>query len=142
MHNLFLDTNIIVDYLGNRAPFDKHANQLFDGFINNNFFGHTSIINLIHNHYQIRKNLSEIDARFVMDQIMDLLTISDIPKGVARNAIRNLYVKDFEDAVQFELAISSGSDFFITRNLKDFPDSAPFVICDAETYLNKYRLKE
>ena len=73
---------------------------------------------------------------------MDLLTITDIPKDIAKNAVVNLSVKDFEDAVQFELAISSGSDFFITRNLKDFPISAPFVICDAETYLNKYSLNE
>lgn len=51
MHNLFLNTNIIIDYLGNRAPFDKYANQLFDGFLNNEFAGHTSIVNLIHAHY-------------------------------------------------------------------------------------------
>lgn len=107
MHNLFLDTNIIVDYLGNRAPFDQHANQFFDGLINNKFFGHTSIINLIHTHYQIRKKLSEIDAKFVIDQIVDLLTITDIPKDIAKNAVVNLSVKDFEDAVQYELAISS-----------------------------------
>ena len=142
MHNLFLDTNIIIDYLGNRVPFDKYAKQLFDDFLDNKYLGHTSIINLIHAHYQLRKTLNESDARFVINRIADVLKISDIPRSLAKDALKNLIVKDFEDAVQYELAISAKSDFFITRNLKDFPVSAPFVVCDAETYLNKYRLIE
>lgn len=142
MHNLFLDTNIIIDYLGNRSPFDKHAQQLFDGFLDNKFLGHTSVINLIHAHYQLRKNLNEIEARIVIGEVTNLLQISHIPEILAKNALTNNLIKDFEDAVQYELALLSKSDFFITRNLKDFPVSAPFVVCDAETYLKIHRLRE
>ena len=142
MHNLFLDTNIIVDYLGNRFPFDVPAKLLFEGFSKNKYDGSTSIINLIHAHYQLRKKLNESQSRIVLRKLSDLLKISDIPGNLSISAFNNSFISDFEDAVQYELALLSKADFFITRNIKDFPTSAPFIICDAETYLTKHSLKE
>jgi predicted nucleic acid-binding protein len=141
MHDLFLDTNILVDYLGHRAPFDRDAELLFTGFYNRNYKGRTSIINLVHVHYQLRRQLSEERTRLVLNQLVDIIEIVDIPGGLTKNALYNWTVIDFEDAVQYELARISQSDFFITRNLKDFPKNAPFTICDAATYLNNYSLK-
>jgi len=74
--------------------------------------------------------------------VSDINEIQEIPKALASTAISNTSTKDFEDAVQYELAVLSKADFFIARNIKDFQASAPFIVCDAETYLNKYSLKE
>lgn len=142
MHKIWIDTNILVDHLIFRKPFDTFASDLFTKVEENEIKAFTSIINLIHAHYQIRKTVSEWTTREMIKLISEIVIVHEISETVHIRALSNGQVKDFEDAVQFELAISSGSDFFITRNLKDFPISAPFVICDAETYLNKYSLNE
>jgi predicted nucleic acid-binding protein len=141
MHDLFLDTNILVDYLGNRAPFNRDAELLFNGFVNREYNGRTSIINLVHVHYQLRRQLAEERTRLVLSQLVDIIDIVDISGDLTKNALNNWSVTDFEDAVQYELARVTQSDFFITRNLKDFPKNAPFTICDAATYLNNHSLK-
>jgi len=142
MHKIWIDTNILIDHLLFRKPFDTFALDLIAKIDGKRIIAHTSIINLIHAHYQVRKTTDELATREMIKLISEIVTVYEISDIIHTNALLNTKIKDFEDAVQYELALSSASDFFITRNLKDFPVSAPFVVCDAETYLNKYRLIE
>ena len=142
MHKIWIDTNILIDHLLFRKPFDTFAFNLIAKIDEKRIIAHTSIINLIHAHYQVRKTTDELATREMIKLISEIVTVCEISDTVHTNALSNTKIKDFEDAVQYELAISAKSDFFITRNLKDFPISSPFVVCDAETYLNKYRLIE
>jgi len=77
----------------------------------------------------------------MVSELVKVTHVHEIPSSNYINALGNLGVRDFEDAVQFELAIFSGSNFFITRDPSGFPKNAPFTICDAATYLNNYSLK-
>lgn len=141
MHKLWLDTNILIDYLLKRAPFEIFAFQLVTKVEAKEIIACTSIINLIHAHYQLRKTTGEWIAREMISELVKVISVHEIPSSHHISALGNLEVRDFEDAVQFELAIFSGSNFFITRDPGGFPRSAPFAICDAATYLNNYSLK-
>ena len=142
MHKVQIDTNILIDRLIFRKPFDTFAFELFTKVEDSEIIAYTSIINLIHTHYQVRKIANELVTREMIKLISEIVIVHEISNTTHTKALLNTAIKDFEDAVQYELAISSKSDFFITRNLKDFPVSAPFIVCDAETYLHKYRLNE
>ena len=48
MHKVWLDTNILVDYLVRRKPFESFADDLFLKIENQDTLASTSIINLIH----------------------------------------------------------------------------------------------
>lgn len=141
MHRIWLDTNILIDYLLKRPPFESSAFQLLMKVMSGEVIAFTSIINLIHAHYQLRKTTDEWIAREMIKELANVVHIHEIPLYHHTSALSNLEVKDFEDAVQFELAILAGSDFFITRDQSDFPQSAPFIICDAATYLNEFSHK-
>jgi len=55
MHKLWLDTNILIDYLLRRKPFETFAFQLFEKVDSKEIIAYTSIINLVHAQYQLRK---------------------------------------------------------------------------------------
>jgi predicted nucleic acid-binding protein len=141
MHRLWLDTNILIDYLLRRAPFETFASQLIEKVQAKEIVAYTSIINLIHAHYQLRKTTGEWIAREMISELGKVISVHEIPSANYINALENLEVRDFEDAVQFELAIFARSNFFITRDPQGFPKSAPFTICDAATYLSNHSLK-
>ena len=142
MHKVWLDTNILVDYLVRRKPFETFAIDFFKCIEEKEINAFTSIVNLIHAHYQLRKTADDLTARKMIELISKIITFPEIPSAFHEKAIANIEVKDFEDAVQYELALLSQSNFLITRNQKDFPQSESIIICDAETYLKIHRLKE
>lgn len=135
MPKLYLDTNILLDHVMNRQPFSTSADQLMLHIAQRRAVGSTSVINLVHTHYQLRRSVSEQTARQVLTDLLVVIDVVDIPSNLAATALVNQDCKDFEDAVQWTLCQHHRVDFLITRNGSDFPASSQPVVCDAETYL-------
>lgn len=135
MHKIWLDTNVLLDYLLRRTGFETPAIELINRIEGKEVMAFTSIINLIHTHYQQRKLTTEPAARAILENLTRLIQVQDIPPDITKRALSNRSVTDFEDAVQFELALLSGADFLLTRNLADFASATGPVVCSVEQYL-------
>lgn len=133
MKSIFLDTNVIIDFLGEREPFytsvakvvtlaDKKKIKLF-----------ISPISITTVHYILSKYESQASALEKIRKFKIISEISIVNEKVIEKAINSNF-KDFEDAVQYFSAIESKCDFILTRNEKDFKN-ALIPIMNAETYL-------
>lgn len=133
MKSIFLDTNLIIDFLGEREPFytpvakvvtlaDKKKIKLF-----------ISPISITTVHYILSKYESQASALEKIRKFKVISEISIVNEIVIEKAINSNF-KDFEDAIQYFSAIESKCDIILTRNEKDFKN-ALIPIMDAESYL-------
>ena len=133
MQKIFLDTNIVLDFLGERAEFyDSVAKvlTLADKKKIKVFTSPTSIGNTFYvlSKYENAKIALEKIRKFKL-----LCSISVMDEEVVEKAINSDF-KDFEDAMQYYSAISANCDLIITRNEKDFKNSM-IPVMNAESYL-------
>jgi predicted nucleic acid-binding protein len=135
MHKVWLDTNVLLDYLLRRTGFELSAIELIKRVERKEITAFTSVINLVHTHYQLRKITTEPAARDILQSFIKIIHVKDIPSVIAQSALANLAIPDFEDAVQYESALLSEADFLLTRNLTDFTAATGPVVCTVAHYL-------
>lgn len=118
-NRLFLDTNIIVDLLLNRKPFNEDARSIFMlGAIDKSHL-FTSSLSIINTNYLIHKTIGKENAIIAITQIRKLLTISSIDEIQVDLALENPGT-DFEDAVQYFSAKAAGCEVIISRDKDGF----------------------
>lgn len=133
MQKVFLDTNIVIDFLGERSNFyDASAKilTLADKKKIKIFTSPTSIANsyYILSRVESSKNVLEKIRKFKL-----LCNISIMDDEVIEKAI-NADFKDFEDSMQYFRALATNCEIIITRNERDFK-SALIPVMNAESYL-------
>lgn len=120
---LFLDTNIVIDFMSNRSPFNENAKKLFIAAAHQYvdlFVSDLTIINTIYILSRLHYPLNTIyDA---LDKLFPLINVVPIGGNIITTCLKNR-PKDFEDEAQYLSAMSVGVDYIITRNKKDFPSS-------------------
>lgn len=123
MKRYFLDTNILLDFLGNRQPFGKYALEILDKSRLKEWELWTSDNSILTSYYIISKEISESESRVKIDRLIDFLEIQPTQKSHIKQALDSDF-KDLEDGVQHFCASSiAGLEGIITRNKKDFKSS-------------------
>ena len=123
MDGVFLDTNVIVDYLTARQPFGSDALKFFEAAEEGTIKLYASTLSLCNIAYIIRKLTPNQDIQKTISDLTSLLTLTPIDSSIIQKALLANY-KDFEDAVQYQSALSSSSiSHFVTRNKSDFQET-------------------
>lgn len=119
---VYLDTNILVDFVCKRAPFDEGAKCVFAlGSIGqiDIVISSLSVVNAI---YIGRKyDLPVVKQR--IKSILPFISVYDLQADVVIKALDAEW-KDYEDSVQSMSAVDSSADCILTRNKKDFQKSS------------------
>ena len=137
MEKLFLDTNIVLDLIGNREPFVKGAAFLFQLGRNKECQLFVSDLTFVNIAYITRKTYPKEKLYSVLSKLRSFLTI--VGGGVvAVDHALALQADDFEDAVQYYAARQADADYIITRNKKDFSFSEIEVLTSEEYVLLKH----
>ena len=123
MQELFLDTNIVIDYLTNRTPFSKSAMHLFSLAENRTIRLNISAISFTTVYYVLRKNNSHqaiVQNLLLLSKLCNVMPVNQV---ILEQAMKSDF-KDFEDAVQYYSALQNKNcSVIISRNLKDFQSS-------------------
>jgi len=123
MKHIFIDTNIIIDFLADRQPFSDYAAMLFQLAKENKIKVHISAISFNNTYYILRKVTSHKNALNLLSEIEEYVGVQETNREIIRKAIKSSF-KDFEDAIQYFSAVLIGNiDIITTRNLKDFKKS-------------------
>ena len=120
MMKVFIDTNILIDFLAAREPFAEEAMGLFQLADNDEIELMVSDLTIINTIYILRRmhyGLSEIYDS--LDNIRPLLTITSMGASVVDRCLQHRS-DDFEDEMQYFSAVNANADYIITRNKKDF----------------------
>lgn len=128
---IFIDTNVVVDYLARREGYSTTAEQVLEMARRGLAKGAVSALTLINCAYIIKKHY---DKTTVLDKVFHLanyLEVTPMDLQLLRKAKdENPY--DFEDAVQYHSAKAAGADLIITRDEKGFREFPIDVMSPAE----------
>lgn len=129
---VFLDTNVIIDLVGNRQPFVREAVQLFDLAEGGELELYASSLSIVNTYYVLRKLMGKEPARQGIAQLLPLVKVLSITQTVIEQALE-MAPKDFEDGVQYFCASQNiGLSALISRNKQDFPTGKLAVMTPSE----------
>ncbi len=123
MKHLFLDTNVLIDFLANRNPFAIEAAKLFNYSLKKKATLYISAVSYNNIYYILRQSCSNAEALKILRELDEWTETIDVSKDVIKKALKSEF-KDFEDAIQYNCALlSTNIDCIVTRNSKDFKKS-------------------
>ncbi len=135
MESVFVDTDIILDLLGNRQPFYKYAANLFSLADKGKIKLFVSSLSFSNLNYLLSKQYSTDQARKKLLKFKTLVNVLAVNDKIVELALSSDF-KDFEDGLHYFTAIENGIKKLLTRNLKDFK-AAEIIVMTAEQFLKE-----
>jgi len=115
---IFLDSDVLLDLLLDRAPFANDISILIEYAITNDVVLYTSPISITNINYIIEKIETRSKANLKTKKILEIVKIENVGQKAKLSKF-----KDFEDAVQNFCAVESNHKIIVTRNTKDYKES-------------------
>jgi predicted nucleic acid-binding protein len=132
MKHIFLDTNVVIDFLADRHPFSVDAARLFDLAIEGKTKVYISAVSYNNIYYILRKSLSNNATIKLLDELACMTEIADVTNEVIRESLKSDF-NDYEDAIQYYCALNIPEiELIVTRNTKDFKKSTIAVLTPTE----------
>ena len=123
MTDLFIDTDVIIDFLIDRKPFSREAAIIFTLIEQKKLKGFSSSLTFSNLYYVLRKIESHNRVISKLDSLSKMVGILKVEEQTIKNALASGF-PDFEDSIQYFSAVDSKKiDVIITRNIKDFKKS-------------------
>lgn len=135
---VFLDINIILDFLLKRTPFDEDATEIFKLLYKKDIKGFVSAISYTQIGCFLQKCTGKQAAKGILRDLNRLLTPVTVDTRTIEEALDS-DIANFEDAIQIASAFSiSGLHSIITREKKDFK-STQLLIQSPKEFLNAFK---
>lgn len=132
MTDIFIDTDVIIDFLIDREPHSREAAIIFTLIEQKKLKGYVSSLTFSNLYYLLRKIESHKKVIVKLDSISRLLTILKVDQQTIKYAIASGF-PDFEDSIQYNCALDYKKiDVLITRNIKDYKGSEIPVMTPAD----------
>jgi predicted nucleic acid-binding protein len=123
MTDLFIDTDVIIDFLLDRKPFSREAAVIFTLIEQKKLRGYSSSLTFSNLYYVLKKVESHNKVISKLDSLSKLVGILKVEEQTIKNALASGFT-DFEDSIQYFSAIDNKKiDVIITRNIKDYRKS-------------------
>lgn len=117
---ILIDTNVIIDALTSREPWNESAEKIFIMAANNIVDMYITASSATDIYYLVRKHLHNAEtARQVMSKLYSLVGILEVKEEDCVDALVSP-ITDYEDAVVEQVARRSGVECIVTRNQKDY----------------------
>lgn len=122
MKKVLIDLNIIIDFLNKRDDHEA-ALAVYDKCVRKEIKGYVSSHEITTLSYFLERERYERTKRNkIISNLLDNLSILAADEEILRKSMIS-EIEDYEDAVIDESALNAGTDYIITRNLKDFKRS-------------------
>lgn len=134
MTKVFVDTDVCIDLLSSRQPFNKSAELFFS-------LGDTKVVKLFVSSlsfsnidYVLRSQYSGTHSRQMIAKFKTLVNVLAVDSRTIDLAIASDF-NDFEDGIQYSCALENNLTIIVTRNLKDYK-RATIKVMTPETFLS------
>ena len=134
MINVFFDTNIMIDVIGQREQFSKPSLQILSLADKGLVRVCVSAMSYATASFILGKYNKEIDIFSEFSKFMKITTATPVDSKTIEQSIRSDF-KDFEDAMQYFSARNEQIDYLITRNKKDF-SAASIPVLDPQEFVD------
>jgi len=134
MNRVLIDTNIIVDIATRREPFFEHSSKILELAIEEKIIAYVSASAVTDMFYILQKENGKNNTMQFLKELFEYIDILGVDKTIIINALNSDW-KDFEDAVQGNVATNNSLDIIITRNTKDFAKLANIQVLEPSHFL-------
>ena len=135
MDKVFVNTDVCIDLLSGRLPFNRSAELLFSLADTGKIKICVSSLSFSNIDYVLLSQYSTVHSRHIIAKFKTLVQVLAVDSKTIDLAIASDF-KDFEDAIQYSCAMEHNLTTIITRNLKDYK-KATIRVMTPETYLTK-----
>ncbi len=123
MKTIFLDTNVIIDFLADREPYADEAALIFQHSLSGNLSIYVSALSFNNIYYILRRQYSHKECIKMLNTLSEWTNILDASKVMVIKSMQSDF-NDFEDAMQYFTALTHPEiECIVTRNTKDFKKS-------------------
>ena len=133
MERVFVDTDVCIDLLSGRKPFNIFAERLFSLAEKGQIEICISALSISNIHYVLQAQYRAKEPTLLIAQFRTIVTVLAVNDKIIDRAIASLFT-DFEDAIQYNTAIENNLKILITRNIKDYKQAIIQVVTP-EAYL-------
>jgi predicted nucleic acid-binding protein len=137
MTDLFIDTDVIIDFIIDRQPFSREAAQVFTLIDQKKIKGYTSALCYSNLYYVLSKYATHKKVITMLNELSELVGILKVVDYIIKASLASDFT-DFEDAIQYYTAQEyKRIDVIITRNIKDYKKSS-LPVMTPETFMKTY----
>lgn len=124
MRRVFLDTNVVIDFLAVRQKFVEDAAKIMTLAFKGNIKVFASAITFSTASYVMARHHANSDEniRLTIADFIKVCNVTVVDVDSVSFATQGIF-NDFEDAMQYESAVKASCEVIITRNVDDFSDS-------------------
>jgi len=130
-NKIFIDTDVFLDTVLNREPHADYSNRIISLCEQNEIQGFTSSLVIANIYYILNKLSSHKKALQAINKIRSIIRILSFTDKEIGESISADF-QDFEDGVQYFIAINNKVNRIITRNVKDFKKASIGVLTPKE----------
>lgn len=132
---LFIDTNVMLDLLGERIPFYDAIAQLATLADQKKVVMVVSPLSFATVNYILSKFENAALVKEKLRKFKILCQVCKIDQGIVEKGLNSAFT-DFEDSLQYFSAVESKCEIIITRNGKDFRNSV-IPVMTADEFLQR-----
>ena len=120
---LLIDTYVVLDVLLRREPFFRTAAEVLNLTQRDDVREYVSASAITDIYYIANKQLKDRAAvRDLLERLLKIVSVAAVSEQEIRNAL-NLTWADFEDSVQYSVALLNEMDGIVTRNPDDYQEA-------------------
>ena len=123
MEKVFLDTDVVIDFLTDRQPYSEAIAALFTLGEIGVLELYLSSLSFSNIYYIVRKLAGHKKALDLLAMLEKLVVVAPVGQDHIREALHSGF-QDFEDAIQYACARTAGIHTILTRNVKDYAKAA------------------
>lgn len=120
---ILVDTNILIDYLAKRVPYNQSAEKIVEACADNKLLGSIAAHSVSNIFYILRKVYTVDERRELLEGVCTIFEVVGIDRDKIISALNDKDFDDFEDCLQMQCALDVQADFIVTRNPDDFMKS-------------------
>ena len=133
--NVFLDTNVVIDFMGEREGFFEDAAAIFAMIEDKKINASASALTIVNCAYILKKAFNSNIMLDKVEALCQMLDVTPIDRSQLLNAVR-FRPYDYEDAVQYLSALPYHPDVIITRDKRGF-NSFDILVMTPTEFVNK-----
>ena len=120
---LLIDTNVVLDVLLRREPFFRTAAEVLNLAQRDDVREYVSASAITDIYYIANKQMKDRDAvRDLLKRLLMVVSVAAVSEREIQNAL-DLAWGDFEDSVQYSVALLNEMDGIVTRNPGDYQEA-------------------
>ena len=120
---LLIDTNVVLDVLLRREPFFRTAAEVLNLAQRDDVREYVSASAITDIYYIANKQMNDRESvRDLLKRLLMVVSVAAVSEREIQNAL-NLAWGDFEDSVQYSVALMNEMDGIVTRNPNDYQEA-------------------